>query len=82
MTEAMMSLNALLEKTSDADMLREIINFAAERPCHANPRLPRTRRARLQTQRGSKEGDTSTGCRKSSPTACLPGNSVRSGERD
>jgi transposase-like protein len=31
MTEAMMSLNALLEKTSDADMLREMIGFAAER---------------------------------------------------
>jgi putative transposase len=30
MTEAMMSLNALLEKTSDADMLREMIGFAAE----------------------------------------------------
>jgi hypothetical protein len=70
MTEAMMSLNALLEKTPDADMLREMIGLAAERPRHANPRLPRTRRARLQTQRGSQEGDTSTGCRKSSPTAC------------
>ena len=31
MTEAMMSLNALPEKTSDADMLREMIGFAAER---------------------------------------------------
>ena len=31
MTEAMMSLNALLEKTSDADLLRERIGFAAER---------------------------------------------------
>jgi transposase-like protein len=31
MTEAMMSLNALLEKTSDADLLREMIGFAAER---------------------------------------------------
>ena len=31
MTDAMMSLNALLEKTSDADMLREMIGFAAER---------------------------------------------------
>jgi len=31
MTEAMMSLNALLEKTSDADVLREMIGFAAER---------------------------------------------------
>jgi transposase-like protein len=31
MTGAMMSLNALLEKTSDADMLREMFGFAAER---------------------------------------------------
>jgi len=31
MRDAMMSLNALLEKTSDADMLREMIGFAAER---------------------------------------------------
>jgi hypothetical protein len=31
MTDAMMSLNALLEKTSDAEMLREMIGFAAER---------------------------------------------------
>ena len=30
-TDAMMSLNALREKTSDADMLREMIGFAAER---------------------------------------------------
>ncbi len=43
MTDAMMSLKALLEKTPDADMLREMIGLAAERPCHANPRLPRTR---------------------------------------
>jgi transposase-like protein len=31
MTDAMMGLNALREKTSDADMLREIIGLAAER---------------------------------------------------
>ncbi len=31
MTEAMISLNALPEKTSDADLLREMIGFAAER---------------------------------------------------
>ena len=30
MTDAMMDLNALLEKTSDADMLREMIGFVAE----------------------------------------------------
>lgn len=31
MTDAMMILNALLEKTSDAEVLREMIGFAAER---------------------------------------------------
>ena len=31
MTDAMMRLNVLLEKTSDADVLREMIGFAAER---------------------------------------------------
>ena len=31
MTEVMMSLKALLEKTPDADMLRAMIGFAAER---------------------------------------------------
>lgn len=31
MTDAMISLNMLLEKTSDADVLREMIGFAAER---------------------------------------------------
>lgn len=31
MTDAMMILNALLEKTSDAELLREMIGFAAER---------------------------------------------------
>jgi hypothetical protein len=31
MTEEMMSLQALLEKSSDADLLREMIGFAAQR---------------------------------------------------
>jgi len=31
MTDAMMSLRALLEKSSDAELLREMIGFAAER---------------------------------------------------
>ena len=31
MTGAMMSLNVLLDKTSNADVLREMIGFAAER---------------------------------------------------
>jgi hypothetical protein len=30
MTDAMMSLNAWFQKTSDADMLRKMIGFAAE----------------------------------------------------
>jgi len=31
MTEEMMSLRSLLEKSSDADLLREMIGFAAQR---------------------------------------------------
>ena len=31
MTDAMMSLRTLLEKSSDADLLREMVGFAAQR---------------------------------------------------
>jgi hypothetical protein len=40
MTDAMMSLRTLLEKSSDADLLREMVGFAAEngggKVCHGS----------------------------------------------
>jgi hypothetical protein len=45
MTEEMMSLRALLEKSSDADLLREMVGFAAQRLYGAGSREPDWRSA-------------------------------------
>ena len=39
MTDEMMSLGTLLEKSADADLLREMIGFAAHRLTNASSRL-------------------------------------------
>ena len=50
MTDEMMSLRALIEKAPDADLLREMIAFAA--PPRTMPRLPRASGARSPTSSG------------------------------
>ena len=46
MTQDMMTLRALLEKSSDADLLREMIGFTAERLMALEGRGPDRRRSR------------------------------------
>ena len=51
MTQDMMTLRALLEKSSDADLLREMIGFTAERLMAPGGRGPDRRRARASARR-------------------------------
>ena len=68
MTDEMMNLCALLEKSSDAELLREMIGFTAQRlmelEVEGPPEPPTARRARSGS---SSATATATGCRRRAP---------------